>query len=1004
MHRGGLVGLAIGLALLATGAAHAGASTDAATVVCHRAKVVRGEAGRALARGAIVGVTTDQTARLRRPRTVCLPAVAAGATAPPLTDGLQSWQVRLPRDDRRGGRYGDTVALETALGDVTGELEALTRLVAPVGVALGTGGAGSPPTSAALACHRLRGAGDGGTLDLVTALGASSLRVEPARAACLPSDGTADPSWVCHRARLGRGAKVPRGTLVSTRGAWGDALLRLGPVADVCLRARAAEPGARLRIEPAGREIEWRATGDFRAILTRADGSSEDVTARVSWSAADPSIAAAAEDPPVAGRLFGREPGATMVVASDPVTGAAAEASLTVAWTLERIEIDPRQINRTVGQQEGFQATGFFASGASHNVTPRLTWASSDPTIAGPGVSPSRMTALRFGTTTISACDPRTGICADPDATMIVFGGLQSIEVFPQTIRAIRPGEHVRFTAKGNYADGRTRNLTQRVEWIVEATGVAQAPNDDGDRSRVDGLVPGVTQVYARDPQTGVRSFSYPLYVIGDLLGIDVHPIDAVGDVIRGNGFRRYTAIGRYVGGGTKNVTQDVVWHSRDVAIASAPNTPGDASRVVTAGGSGVAAIYAEDPATGIVSNDATFRVLGTLTSLGIRPIVRQQAPYNRVPIGGVIRYNVYGTFSTGETLNFPRFFPDGYTLVSSDPTIAEVIEPNRLRGLEVGSVMVHAVDLGTGITSAPQELLVQGQVERLVPHLLYGWTFLGGSVRAETTGHFPPGIVLPFRSPLVYTSSDETVARVEPTGRNSEWAWIVGVGPGTTTISVTDPATGVTSTTTGDDVTFTVYPTTEFAEIVVTPPVATVPVDGYEDFTAVAEFANGQTLNVTRFAQWSSADPDIADPGHMFPSRTRGTGAGVTSIKARWGTNASTDSGHDATAIVSPVVAFTVYGTEPPLAVGEDREIRVKVRLASGRELDVTHQLEYATLDVGIADFLDEDAPNRVTAIAPGTVELDLGFRGSTVRTSATLTVVDPGSDPGSPAGAFVE
>ena len=113
----------------------------------------------------------------------------------------------------------------------------------------------------------------------------------------------------------------------------------------------------------------------------------EDVTSRVAWSVADDTIAALA-DPPAPGRFFGREPGATTLTAHDPVTGAEAEASLTVAWTLERLEIAPSQVNRAVGQHETFQATGFFASGASRNVTPRLAWASSDPAVAAPAGTP----------------------------------------------------------------------------------------------------------------------------------------------------------------------------------------------------------------------------------------------------------------------------------------------------------------------------------------------------------------------------------------------------------------------------------------------------------------------------------------------------------------------------------------------------------------------------------------------------------------------------------------
>ena len=219
------------------------------------------------------------------------------------------------------------------------------------------------------------------------------------------------------------------------------------------------------------------------------------------------------------------------------------------------------------------------------------------------------------------------------------------------------------------------------------------------------------------------------------------------------------------------------------------------------------------------------------------------------------------------------------------------------------------------------------------------------------------------------------------------------GVGPGSAIISATDPATGISSTTSGDDATVTVYPDIPPDRIVVTPPVATIPVDGAEDFTATAEFPDGQTLNVTQLATWTSNAPAVAEPAGSLPpgrSHTVGRGAGVAMLSATWKGVSSTASGHDGIAVVSPVVAFTVLGTGEPLAVGAERDIRVKVLLASGRELNVTNQLEYAALDVGIADFLDPDHRNRVTGIGPGTVGLDIGFPGSSVRTGATLTVVD--------------
>jgi len=149
---GEIAGLVAELVVLAAGAAQA--QTQDAGGACRRVKVVRGEVSRSLARGTTVGVTAAQQVRLRRPRTRCPPAVAVGRTVPPLASGLQSWEVEVDRDDARGGRYGETLALETSLGKVAGRLQALTHLLAPVGVALGAGGTEAAPSTGPFSCRR----------------------------------------------------------------------------------------------------------------------------------------------------------------------------------------------------------------------------------------------------------------------------------------------------------------------------------------------------------------------------------------------------------------------------------------------------------------------------------------------------------------------------------------------------------------------------------------------------------------------------------------------------------------------------------------------------------------------------------------------------------------------------------------------------------------------------------------------------------------------------------
>lgn len=189
---------------------------------------------------------------------------------------------------------------------------------------------------------------------------------------------------------------------------------------------------------------------------------------------------------------------------------------------------------------------------------------------------------------------------------------LERITLAPRQTR--RPvGETQHFTATGHYADGTTRNLTQKVRYASSDPAVARASNAEGNRSRIEALAAGTVTITATDPKTGVSSRAgdgdASFTVLGALERLVLAPQAArrkVGDS------QRLTAIGHYAGGVTRNLTQHVVYHSSDPAVAAAPNPDGDKSRI-DALAPGSATISAVDSATGVTSTngngDATVTV-----------------------------------------------------------------------------------------------------------------------------------------------------------------------------------------------------------------------------------------------------------------------------------------------------------------------------------------------------------------------------------------------------------
>jgi uncharacterized protein YjdB len=177
----------------------------------------------------------------------------------------------------------------------------------------------------------------------------------------------------------------------------------------------------------------------------------------------------------------------------------------------ERITLAPSRVTRAVGEIHYFTATAHYPGSATRNVTQEVHYRSSDeavvraPNAAG---KRSRVEAVGPGTATISATDLWSGVSssdAGADATFIVVGALERIELTPRTVsRAL--GEPQSFRATGFYAGGGTRNLTQGLAYASSDRTVAVAPNEAGRRSRVETVAPGRVTISATDPVSGVST------------------------------------------------------------------------------------------------------------------------------------------------------------------------------------------------------------------------------------------------------------------------------------------------------------------------------------------------------------------------------------------------------------------------------------------------------------------------------------------------------------------
>jgi len=291
----------------------------------------------------------------------------------------------------------------------------------------------------------------------------------------------------------------------------------------------------------------------------------------------------------------------------DGVNALRAAASLpSLCGATAPLTLAPASATLTVGESRFYTATLRLEDGTTENVTQRVDYASSDPTVASapnaPGMK-SEVLALAPGVVTISGVDPVSGESSTPggDATLTVLGPLEAITIAPATV-TLTVGEARFFTATGHFGGGGTLNVTQRVDWASSNAAVASAPNEAGMKSRVVAVAPGVATISAVDSETGVESSpdgDAMVTVLGPLESITITPAVATREVGQTIFF---TATGHFEGGVMQNITQQVTWSSSDPAVATAPNEAGMKSRV-DAVGVGQATISAMDPESGVGSS-----------------------------------------------------------------------------------------------------------------------------------------------------------------------------------------------------------------------------------------------------------------------------------------------------------------------------------------------------------------------------------------------------------------
>ena len=484
-------------------------------------------------------------------------------------------------------------------------------------------------------------------------------------------------------------------------------------------------PGATLQsiaVTPANPSVPVNTTQQFVATGSYSDGSSRDLSTRVTWS----SSAAGTATIDVNGLATTVAAGTTTISAG--LNGVQGSTTLTVtAPTISFISVSPVGLTLGIGINQQYTATATYSNGNSQDLASGVIWISSSTSVATVDNN-GLVTTVAAGSTTITA---RVGSFTDSSTLTVVPANLVSISVSPNPV-SIAQGTTQQFTATGSFDDGSTQLLTS-VTWSSSATGTASVDSF----GMASGLAAGVATISAT---SGSVTGSATLTVTGaTLVSIAVAPANsnmAVGTS------KQFSATGTFSDSSTQDVTATALWASSNPAAVTI-NSQGLASSLATGTTTIIASVGSVNGETGLTVSTAH------LVSITISPA------NPRIAKGTSIKLTATGTFSDGSTsANL-----SGLSWKSSKPNIAQVRASGLAHGKKGGSVTISAS--ASGVTGTTTLTVGTGTLTSIAVTPANPTVTLGNTEQFAATGTFSDATTQDITLTTHWSSSSASVATI---------------------------------------------------------------------------------------------------------------------------------------------------------------------------------------------------------------------------------------------------
>ncbi|MGO9450365.1 MAG: beta strand repeat-containing protein [Candidatus Binataceae bacterium] len=451
-----------------------------------------------------------------------------------------------------------------------------------------------------------------------------------------------------------------------------------------------------------------------------------------------------------------------------------------------------------------------------------------------------------------------------------------------------------------------------------------------------------------------------PTSVLQSITVTDVNPTIATGTSIQ------LLATGNFSDGTTADLTNSAHWISGSPSVAAVSNAPGTKG-VVTgaqAGPSTVGALMSN------VAGSTTVTVTpATLTSITVTP------PDPSIPKGISLQLTATGNFSDGTTQDLTSTA----SWTSSMPGIATVGNTAGIQGLVTGSAQ------GSTAIAATQGGISGSTTVSITPAKLVSMTVIppdaslakGTVAQFTANGNFSDETTRDLTNSVNWSSTDQGVVTISnAAGTNGQ---ATGVGVGTATVTATQNGVSGTAAVTGIPATL--------VSITVTPPSFSIANGTTQQLTAIGNFSDGTTADLTNTVGWISSSSAVAivSSAHGSHGLVTATGVGSATITAR---RHGVSGSAGVTVTPATLASITITPPDPSLAKGNSLQLSATGNYTDGSTQNLTNSVGWTSSATTVAVVSNaSDTEGLVTAIAVGSATITATFAGVSGSNALTVT-----------------